>query len=311
LKSIHLNSALIKKEAIRLGFNDCGISRADFLDVESERLESWLNKGYHARLGYLERNSDKRTDPRLLVDGAKSVISVILNYYPSQTQKDSEAPVLSKYYYGKDHHQVVKKKLADLLNFIRKKIPGSDGRAFTDSVPLLEKAFASRGGLGWIGKNSLLLTEKFGSFVYIGELIVNIELEYDQPVKDLCGTCNKCTIACPTGALSTEHVLNANRCISFYTIENKTDSMPENLRGFFHNRVFGCDICQDVCPWNKKAKSHNIKEFTPHPELLTLSKKEWHSIDRVRFNELFKGSAVKRAKFEGLRRNIIFLEREV
>jgi len=294
-------------EALRLGFDDCGISRADFLEFDSERLKTWLEKGYHAGLGYMERNKDKRTDPRKLVEGAKSVVSVIMNYFHSQNQQDHGAPVISKYYYGKDHHQVVKKRLSELLLFIRKMIPGSDGRVFTDSVPLLEKAFAARSGLGWIGKNSLLLTKKYGSFIYIGDLIVNIELEYDIPVKDHCGTCEKCIRACPTRALIGERILDLNRCISFHTIENKTDSMPENLRGLFRNRVFGCDICQDVCPWNRKLKSHAVEELNPHPDLLYMSNREWHSINRERFNELFKGSAVKRAKFEGLRRNLDFL----
>ena len=310
MNTIPGNTALIKNEALRLGFDDCGVSIADFLKEESERLDSWLNKGYQARLGYMERNKEKRTDPRKLVEGAKSVISVILNYFPAHKQLDPDAPVLSKYAYGKDYHHVIKKKLADLLAFIRQNIPGADGRAFVDSAPVLEHAFASRSGLGWIGKNSLLLTTHHGSFVFIGELIVNIELDYDRPVNDMCGSCRNCITSCPTGAIVAERVIDANKCISFHTIENKTDSMPENLKGKFQNRVFGCDICQDVCPWNKNAKPHSTEEFHPQHDLLSMSKKEWYSIDRERFNELFKGSAVKRAKFEGLRRNLRFLEGE-
>ena len=310
MNTIPGNTALIKNEALRLGFDDCGVSRAEFLEEESLNLDSWLNNGYHARLGYMERNKEKRTDPRKLVEGAKSVISVILNYYPAQKQLDPDAPVLSKYAYGKDYHHVIKKKLKELLAFIRQKIPGSDGRAFVDSAPVLEHAFASRSGLGWIGKNSLLLTTHHGSFVFIGELIVNIELEYDRAVNDMCGSCRNCITSCPTGAIVADRVVDANRCISFHTIENKTELMPENLRDKFMNRVFGCDICQDVCPWNKNAKPHSTEEFTPRHDLLSMSKKEWYAIDRESFNELFKGSAVKRAKFEGLRRNLGFLEKE-
>jgi len=300
-------SQLIKSEALRLGFSDCGISAADFLPGEAARLKSWLEKGYNADLSYMENHYEKRVDPRKLVEGAKSVVSVILNYYPDKKQTDPEAPVLAKYAYGQDYHQVIRKKLNALLSFTNELIPGCEGRVFTDSAPVLEHAWASRAGLGWIGKNSLLLTTRFGSFVFIGEMIISAELEYDRPVNDMCGSCRNCITSCPTGAIVEDRVVDAGKCISYHTIENKTPEMPEEVRGKFQNRVFGCDICQDVCPWNSKATANATEEFNPHPELLSLGKKEWHLLDKEAFNNLFRGSAVKRAKFEGLRRNLDFL----
>lgn len=301
-------SQLIKNEALRLGFNDAGISKADFLPLEAERLRSWLDNGYQAGMGYMGNNYDKRTDPRLLVEGAKSVVSVILNYFPPETQSDPNAPVIAKYAYGKDYHKVMRKKLKSLLSFTIQLIPGCEGRVFTDSAPVLEHAWASRAGLGWIGKNSLLLTTRFGSFVFIGEMIITSELEYDQPVNDLCGSCRNCVSSCPTGAIVSDRIIDANLCISYHTIENKTLSMPQNLKDKFKNRVFGCDICQDVCPWNRKAAAHNVEEFNPHPDMLKMTRKDWHSIGEARFDELFMGSAVKRAKYAGLRRNLGFVE---
>jgi epoxyqueuosine reductase len=301
-------SQLIKSEALRLGFNDCGISKADFLPLEAERLKSWLSKGYNARLSYMENHFEMRTDPRLLVESAKSVVSVILNYYPSQQQSDPEAPVIAKYAYGKDYHSVIRKKLKSLLSYTCKQIPGCEGRVFTDSAPVMEHAWASRSGLGWIGKNSLLLTSRYGSFVFIGEMIINAELDYDQPVNELCGSCRNCITSCPTGAIVEDRVVDAGKCISFHTIENKTSEIPEIFKDKFQNRVFGCDICQDVCPWNRKAVPHTNEEFKPLPELLSMSKNDWHLIDRDKFNNLFRGSAVNRAKFEGLKRNLEFLK---
>jgi epoxyqueuosine reductase len=301
-------SRLIKSEALHLGFNDCGISKADFLPLEAERLRNWLSKGYNSKLSYMENHIEKRTDPRLLLESAKSVVSVILNYYPSQKQSDPEAPVIAKYAYGKDYHVVIRKKLKSLLSYTCTLIPGCEGRVFTDSAPVMEHAWASRAGLGWIGKNSLLLTSRFGSFVFIGEMIITAELETDQPVNDLCGSCQNCITSCPTGAIIEDRVVDAGKCISFHTIENKTSEIPEKFKGNFQNRVFGCDICQDVCPWNRKVLPHKTEEFNPHPDLLSMSKNDWHLIDRDKFNNLFRGSAVKRAKFEGLKRNLEFLK---
>ena len=301
-------SALIKTEARRLGFSDCGISRAGFLKEDAVHLEAWLDSGYNARMEYMEKNNEKRADPTQLVEGAKSVISVILNYYPNVQQEDPEAPIVSKYAYGKDYHIVIKDKLHHLLSFIREKIPGATGRVFTDSAPILEHAWAQRSGLGWIGKNSLLLTTKFGSFVFIGEIIINSELEYDQStVHDLCGSCRNCIDACPTGAIVTERVVDAGKCISYHTIENKTPDMPEGLRDAFKNRVFGCDICQDVCPWNQRISPHNIPEFEPVMDFITLKREDWMQLNEEKYTGLFKDTAIERAGYKGLKRNIEFI----
>jgi epoxyqueuosine reductase len=304
-------SQQIKSEALRLGFSDCGISAADFLPLEAKRLTSWLDNGCHAGLSYMENHFDLRTDPRLLVESAKSVVSVILNYYPPQKQTDPEAPVIAKYAYGKDYHRVMRKKLKSLLTFTSELIPDCRGRVFTDSAPVMEHAWASRAGLGWIGKNSLLLSSRFGSFVFIGEMIITAELRYDEPINDMCGSCRNCIISCPTGAIIADRVVDAGRCISYHTIENKTPEMPEQFKDKFHNRVFGCDICQDVCPWNRKITPHEVKEFNPHPDLPGMTKNDWHTIDEDKFNRLFRGSAVMRAKFEGLKRNLGFLRESV
>ena len=301
-------SQQIKDEALRLGFSDCGISAAEFLTQDSERLKTWLDNDYNASLAYMENHFEMRTDPRKLVENAKSVVSVILNYYPSKQQTDPEAPVIAKYAYGKDYHDVIRDKLKSLLSFSAELIPGCEGRVFVDSAPVMEHAWASRAGMGWIGKNSLLITSKFGSFVFIGEMILTAELEYDKPVNDMCGSCRNCITSCPTGAIVDERVVDAGKCISYHTIENKTSEIPESFKNSFKNRVFGCDICQDVCPWNRKLSAHSISEFNPHPDLLTMSKKDWQLMDFDKFNMLFKGSAVKRAKFEGLKRNLNFLK---
>lgn len=298
---------LIKQEALKLGFNDCGISKAEMLSDDFKILQTWLANNYHAGLKYMERNTDKRKDINKLVDGAKSVISVILNYYPSERQKDPAAPVISKYALGPDYHDVVKKKLIRLMEYIRTIIPGAEGKVFVDSAPILEHAWARRAGLGWIGKNSLLITKKFGSFIFIGELIVNIELEYDNPSSDMCGNCRKCIISCPTGAITEGRMVDANKCISYLTIENKTDIIPEELRERFINRVFGCDICQDICPWNKKLDPHKTEELKPHSDLISMTKEQWYSINQDQFKVLFKNSPIKRAKFRGLIRNLSFL----
>ncbi len=298
---------LIKTEATRLGFLSCGISKAEFLEKEAPRLEKWLNKNMHGEMQYMENHFDKRLDPTKLVQGSKSVISLLLNYYPSQVQKDKTAPKISKYAYGKDYHFVIKDKLKALLNFIQEEIGEVHGRAFVDSAPVLDKAWATRSGLGWIGKNSNLLTQQVGSFYFIAELIVDLELEYDMPTTDHCGSCTACIDACPTQAIVEPYVVDGSKCISYFTIELK-DNIPSEFKGKFDNWMFGCDICQDVCPWNRFSKPHREPLFNPHPELLEMSRKEWEEITDDIFKKVFKNSAVKRTKFSGLKRNINFLK---
>ncbi len=297
---------LIKTEAQRLGFLSCGISKAEFLEEEAPRLEKWLNQNRHGEMRYMENHFDKRLDPTKLVDGAKSVISLLLNYYPSQ-QQHPESYKISKYAYGKDYHFVIKDKLKQLLHFIGKEIGEVHGRAFVDSAPVLDKAWAARSGLGWLGKHSNLLTKEVGSFYFIAELIVDIELEYDSPVTDHCGTCTACIDACPTEAIVGPYVVDGSKCISYFTIELKNE-IPGDFKGRFEDWMFGCDICQDVCPWNRFSKPHAEPLFHPHPELLSMAKKDWLELTESVFQKVFKGSAVKRTKFSGLKRNINFLE---
>jgi epoxyqueuosine reductase len=299
-------SKLIKQEAQRLGFLSCGISRAEFLEAEAPRLESWLNKQMQGEMRYMENHFDKRLDPTLLVPGAKSVISVLLNYFPSQTQRPDSYKI-SKYAYGTDYHFVIKDKLKSLMAFISREIGEVDGRAFVDSAPVLDKAWAARSGLGWIGKNSNLLTRQVGSFYFIGELIVDLDLEYDRPVTDHCGSCTACIDACPTQAIVEPCVVDGSKCISYFTIELK-DSIPTAFSGKLDDWMFGCDVCQDVCPWNRFSKAHNEPLFDPHPGLLERSRQDWEEITREVFDEVFKKSAVKRTKYEGLVRNITFLK---
>ncbi|PIB27324.1 tRNA epoxyqueuosine(34) reductase QueG [Maribacter sp. 4G9] len=296
---------MIKTEAKRLGFLSCGISKADFLEQEAPRLENWLHNNMHGKMGYMANHFDKRLDPRLLVDGAKSVISLLLNYYPSQEQRD-DAYKISKYAYGQDYHHVIKSKLRQLNEFISEEIGEVNGRAFVDSAPVLDKAWAAKSGLGWIGKNSNLLTKEVGSFYFIAELIIDLELEYDIPVTDHCGTCTACIDACPTQAIVGPYVVDGSKCISYLTIELKNE-IPKEFQGKMDEWMFGCDICQDVCPWNRFSKSHNEPLFDPHPELLSMSKKDWEEITEGVFQGIFKKSAVKRTKFSGLKRNIEFL----
>src|SRR5690606_18431336 len=297
---------LIKTEAKRLGFLSCGISKAGFLEAEAPRLEKWLNNNMHGQMQYMENHFDKRLDPTKLVEDSKSVISLLLNYYPSQEQTDNSYK-LSKYAYGTDYHFVIKDKLKSLLNFIQEEIGDVHGRAFVDSAPVLDKAWAAKSGLGWIGKHSNLLTQQVGSFYFIAELIVDLELEYDLPTTDHCGTCTRCIDACPTQAITEPYVVDGSKCISYFTIELK-DKIPTSFNGKFDDWMFGCDICQDVCPWNRFSKPHNEPLFNPHPELLSMTKKDWEEITEDIFKERFKKSAVKRTKFEGLKRNIQFLK---
>ena len=302
------SSKRIKDKASELGFLDCGISEAGFLAEEKDRLSGWLENEMHGEMHYMANHLDKRLDPRLLVENARSVISVLLNYFPSITQTDPEAPVLSKYAFGTDYHFVMKDKLSELLKFIQTDIAPCEGRFLVDSAPVLDRAWAARAGLGWIGKNTNLISPEHGSFFFIGELIIHLELPADNKVvRNHCGNCTLCIDACPTQALVAPFVLDARRCISYQTIENRGKIEPE-LKGKFKNRVFGCDICQDVCPWNLKSEAHSETSFYPNVELLKLSREDWGNMDKPLFNELFRNSAVKRARFEGLKRNLKFLE---
>jgi len=301
-------TAKIKAKAFDLGFLDCGISKADFLAEEKPRLERWLNQGLHGEMSYMKRHFDMRLDPRLIFEGAKSIISVLLNYYPKREQQDQQAPVLSKYAYGKDYHFVMKDKLNALLVFIQEEIAPCHGRAFVDSAPVLDKAWAAKAGLGWVGKHTNLISVEHGSFFFIGELIVDLELPANKKtIRDHCGTCTRCIDACPTQAIVAPQVVDARRCISYQTIELKGE-LDENLKDQFEDRVFGCDICQDICPWNLKSQPHQEPEFDPHPKLMELTRNEWMEMDKPLFRELFRKSAVKRTKFEGLKRNLKFIE---
>lgn len=299
------HTALIKQEAQRLGFDYCGISKAGFLEEEAPRLEKWLKSGMQGEMHYMENHFDKRLDPRILVPGAKSVISLLLNYYPSQKQ-NPEAPKISKYAYGTDYHFVIKDKLKHLYTYICENVGEISGRVFVDSAPVMDKAWAKRSGLGWIGKHSNLINKQSGSFHFIAELIIDLELEYDGPVKDFCGTCTRCLDACPTGAIVEPYVVDGSKCISYFTIELK-NQIPEEVKGKFQNWAFGCDICQDVCPWNRFSKPHHEPLFDPKPGLLQMNEEEWKEITEEVFNELFRNSAVKRTKYEGLKRNLKFL----
>lgn len=299
-------SQLIKAESKRLGFLSCGISKAEFLEEEAPRLERWLNKNHHGQMSYMENHFDKRLNPKLLVDDSKSVISLLLNYFPSEEQ-NSDSYKISKYAYGQDYHFVIKEKLKELLNTIQSQVGDVSGRAFVDSAPVLDKAWAAKSGLGWIGKNSNLITQKVGSFYFIAELIIDLELEYDYPTTDHCGTCTACIDACPTDAIVAPYVVDGSKCISYFTIELK-DNLSIEMKGKFDDWAFGCDVCQDVCPWNRFSKPHNEPLFNPNPELLSFSKKDWEEITNDTFNKVFKNSAVKRTKFEGFKRNINFLK---
>jgi epoxyqueuosine reductase len=299
------NTLLIKREAARLGFDFCGISKAEFLEEEAPRLEKWLKEGKHGQMTYMENYFDKRLDPRLLVEGAKSVISLMYNYYPTEKQIEG-TPKISKYAYGKDYHEVIKDKLTEFLNTLKESIGDVNGRVFVDSAPVLEKSWAAKSGLGWIGKNANLISKESGSFYFLAELIIDVELEYDGPIKDYCGTCTKCLDACPTEAIVAPYIVDGSKCISYLTIELK-ENIPSEFKGKMDNWAFGCDVCQDVCPWNSFSKTHKQPLFT-NKTLLNLSEKEWHEMTEETFKVVFKGSAVKRTKYAGLKRNLKFLE---
>jgi len=300
-------SSMIKEVAARLGFDGCGISHAEKLDDDARHLNDWLRSNYHGTMSYMENHAEKRVDPTLLVDGAQSVISVILNYYSDKKQEDPEAPVISKYAYGNDYHDVVRGKLKQLLGIINSEITPVKGRGFVDSAPVLDRAWAARAGLGWIGKNSNLISPAKGSFFFIGTLIVDIPLHYDRPIPDFCGDCNRCIMACPTGAIIASRIIDSRRCISYLTIENR-GKIDEQFKDQFKNRVFGCDICQDVCPWNRKAIPHKEHELMPLKGLLGMKKEEWYRMDEEKYKQMFSDSAVMRAKFSGLKRNLDYLD---
>lgn len=300
------DSNWIKATAQELGFISCGISKAAFLEAEAPRLEQWLKAGYHGSMGYMERNFDKRLDPTKLVPGAKSVISLLFNYYTPETQKDPEAPKISKYALGTDYHLVLKEKLKTFFQKIQAEFGDVEGRVFVDSAPVLEKAWAAKSGLGWIGKNTNLLTQKVGSYYFIVEIICDLPLAYNHPVTDHCGSCTACIDACPTQAL-TPFKIDASKCISYLTIELKS-SIPSEFSGQMDNWMFGCDVCQDVCPWNRFAKSHTETKFSPHPQLLEMEQNDWLELTEATFKKVFKNSAVQRTKFLGLQRNIRFLQ---
>lgn len=299
-------SKFIKEEAKRLGFISCGISKAGFLEQEVPRLEKWLNNNHNGQMAYMENHFDKRLDPTLLVDDAKSVVSLLLNYFPSESQNE-ESFKISKYAYGQDYHFVIKEKLKEFLHSIQENIGDVSGRAFVDSAPVLDKAWAAKSGLGWIGKNSNLITQRVGSFYFIAELILDLDLEYDHAVTDHCGSCTACIDACPTQAILAPYIVDGSKCISYYTIELK-ENLPNDMKGKFDEWMFGCDTCQDVCPWNRFSKPHSEPLFNPNPDLLSFSKKDWTEITEETFRVVFKNSPIKRTKFDGLKRNIKFLE---
>ncbi len=305
--SIGRNTLLIKQKSRDLGFFFCGISKADFLEDEALHLEEWLKRSYNGKMAYMENHFDKRLDPRLLVPGAKSVVSLLLNYYPEQEQSDPLAPKISKYAYGEDYHFVIKDKLFEFFRWIQDEIGEVGGRVFVDSAPVMDKAWAKRSGAGWIGKHTNLIHPKHGSFFFIAELILDLELEPDGPIKDYCGTCTRCLDACPTQAIVEPYVVDGSKCISYITIELKDQIIPSEFKGKMENWAFGCDICQDVCPWNRFSRPHKEKRLEPNTDLLGLNQQEWVELTEDIFSELFKRSPVLRPGYEGLKRNIRFL----
>ena len=299
-------SQLIKDHAKRLGFLSCGISNAGFLEDEAPRLEQWLRQGHHGSMSYMERNFDKRLDPTKLVPGAKSVVSLLYNYFPKEFQSDTSAPKISKYAYGKDYHTVIKDKLFELMHLLQEEVGEIHGRVFVDSAPVLDKAWAAKAGLGWIGKHTNLISKQAGSFYFIAELIMDLSLEQDAPVTDHCGSCTACIDACPTQAIVAPYQVDGSKCISYFTIELK-EAIPQEVKGQFDNWAFGCDVCQDVCPWNRFSTPHQEPQFEPSSELLQMSKGDWHEITEAVFDRLFAESAVQRTQFSGLKRNLDFL----
>lgn len=308
--SVTRRTRLLKEHAVRLGFDFCGVAQAGFLEEEAPHLEDWLRQGKHGAMRYMENHFDKRLDPTRLVEGAQSVVTLLYNYYPEKdVGQGNDTYQVAKYAYGEDYHFVVKRKLRELLAYLQETVGEVHGRAFVDSAPVMERAWAQRSGVGWIGKNSLLLNKQRGSFFFLAELIIDLELAYDAPVPDYCGTCTRCLDACPTDAITEPYVVDASRCISYLTIELR-DAIPDSMRGKFADWIFGCDICQDVCPWNRHAQPHQEPAFEPHPDLEDMTRQDWHEITEDVFRRVFKKSAVKRTKLDGLRRNIAFAAKD-
>lgn len=303
----HQLTELIRKKSHELGFDSCGISKAEELTAEAKWLEAWLNQDRHGKMSYMANHFDKRIDPRKLVDSAKSVISLSYNYYTDKRQQDENAPHIAMYALGKDYHDIVREKLRQLEEYIRETTGAINIRSFVDSAPVMEKAWARRSGIGWIGKNTNLLTKRKGSYYFLAEVILDVELDGDSPVKDYCGSCTRCIEACPTDAIYEPYKLDASKCISYFTIELKDEIIPSAYRGKFENWAFGCDICQQVCPINSQAQQHNEPSFQPSVELLNMTRKEWEELNEETFKRLFRQSPVKRTKFKGLKRNIQFL----
>jgi epoxyqueuosine reductase len=302
------HTELIRREALRLGFGFIGFARAQKLDEEAAKLEKWLNANAHGKMAYMANHFDMRVDPTLLVPGAKTVICLTFNYFNPEKQQDSDAPKIASYAYGQDYHFVVKDRLKSLLDYIRDEIGEVDGRCFVDSAPVMEREWAKRSGIGWNGRNTLTIHPKAGSFFFLAEIICDLPLLYDDPIRDHCGTCRKCIDACPTEAISPDgYFLDASKCISYLTIELR-EEIPSSFRGKTENWMFGCDVCQDVCPWNRFSRRHETPEFEPHPDLLDMKRHDWQELTEEVFGRIFRKSAVKRVKFEGLKRNIGFLE---
>ncbi len=302
-------SLFVKEQAYRLGFDYCGISRAGKLSEESDHLSTWLERGYHGKMAYLENHFEKRLDPALLVRGARSVISVLYNYYSPVPAGRRGNYKISRYAMGRDYHKVIRKKLKQLLSVLRESFGPFEGRAFVDSAPVMERQWAAKAGLGWLGKNGLLINREAGSYFFIAELIVDLEFACDGPVKDYCGKCTRCLEACPTGALEAPGVLNASKCISYLTIELK-EEIPESFAGQYSQWIFGCDICQEVCPWNRFARPHREPAFMASEELLSRSKEDWENMTEEDFERMTAGTALKRAKYDGIKRNIRFLSKK-
>jgi len=300
-------SRKIKEKALELGFLQAGIAKADNLREDAARLKDWLDMGYHGSMTYMENHFEKRVDPRQLVEGARSIVVVLQNYYTRNKQLDDQAPRISTYAYGKDYHRIMRKKLQSLYAYMETELGAQSGRVFVDSAPVLERAWGRLAGMGWIGKHSLLMNRKHGSWFFIGVILTDLVLEPDSPMRDYCGDCTRCIDACPTNAILPGKSVDASRCISYLTIENREDRIQEEFRGLMQNRVFGCDICQDVCPWSKNAHPHSEPWLDPRPGLLEMKRQEWMDLDEDRFDTLFEGSAVKRTKYTGLRRNLDFL----
>jgi len=302
-------TAFVKTTARELGFSFCGISKAEFLADEAPLLEAWLQRGYQGKMHYLENHFDKRLDPTLLVPGAKSVVSLVYNYFPKQSLNHDGTFRIARYAYGEDYHTVVRDKLKIFLDTLREKVGDVQGRAFVDSAPVMERAWAARGGVGWTGKNSLLLNREMGSYFFLAELIIDLPLDADGPAKDYCGSCTACIDACPTDAITEPYVVDGSKCISYFTIELK-EEIPADVKGKFDNWIFGCDICQEVCPWNRFAKPHSEPRFEPNTALASMTENEWREITAEVFTKVFRDSAVQRTKLEGLRRNIAFVSVE-